>query len=190
VVKTTWWILVVTALSTGNRPDAVPFVFKYVLEKLEKVQADFGVFGEKAHEEKLLLARKFRDVLFKSGMVAGYSKVSTCSTDISLNLHVLDMLLYRPLMHSIRCIPACQKIYVIPKLYGTSISLTIERSLHDRYTRNTSNVTLSDLEKKGQEVFGELYGTTADGVQKLLDSIYPDMGKQAIGYEHCNNLNR
>ena len=75
VLKNPWWIVVAVALSTGNRPDAVPVLFKFVLAELESIQVVESITGEKAHEQKLLLARKFRDSLFKSGMVAGYSKV-------------------------------------------------------------------------------------------------------------------
>ncbi|KAI0320290.1 hypothetical protein OF83DRAFT_610193 [Amylostereum chailletii] len=74
ILKNPWWIVAAVAFSTGNRPDAVPVLFKFVLAELEKAQEQSGIAGDKVHEEKLLLARKFRDSLFKSGMVAGYSK--------------------------------------------------------------------------------------------------------------------
>ena len=70
-----WWILAATALTTGNQPEAVPRVFFYVLADLEKAHAALNVTGEQAQEEKLHFARKFRDAIFKCGMVAGYSKV-------------------------------------------------------------------------------------------------------------------
>ena len=63
------------AFSAGNRPDFVPLLFTHVLTELEKSQKELGVSGDKADEERLLLARKFRECLFKGGMVAGYSKV-------------------------------------------------------------------------------------------------------------------
>ena len=75
VLKNPWFIVASCAFSTANRPETVPVIFKYVLSDLEKAQADFKVSKEQAHQEKLLLARKMRDCLFKSGMVAGYSKV-------------------------------------------------------------------------------------------------------------------
>ncbi|VDC03923.1 unnamed protein product [Peniophora sp. CBMAI 1063] len=74
VLKNPWWILTATALTTGNQPEAVPRVFFYVLADLEKAQAALNVTGEQAHDEKLYFARKFRDAIFKCGMVAGYSK--------------------------------------------------------------------------------------------------------------------
>ncbi|TFY77403.1 hypothetical protein EWM64_g6606 [Hericium alpestre] len=76
VLKNPWYIVASVAFATGNRPDAVPRIFKYVLTDLEKAQTQFKVPAEQAHAEKLLLARKMRESLFKSGMVAGYSKVA------------------------------------------------------------------------------------------------------------------
>lgn len=75
VFKNPWYIVAACSFSTANRPETIPLIFKHVFSELEKAQADFGVSKEQAHNEKLLLARKMRDCLFKSGMVAGYSKV-------------------------------------------------------------------------------------------------------------------
>jgi len=74
VLKNPWWILAAAAFSTGNRPDAVPILFKSVLGDLEKAHEQFAVSEEQAYKEKLTLARKFRDLLLKSGMLSGYSK--------------------------------------------------------------------------------------------------------------------
>ena len=51
--------------------------------------------------------------------------------------------------------------------------------LCDRFCRET-DLSLSDLDKRGQVFFQALYGETAGGVQDLLDKIYPDMGKHTI----------
>lgn len=75
-----WWILAATALTTGNQPDAVPRVFFYVLADLEKAQAALNITGDEAQAERLHFARKFRDAIFKCGMVAGYSKVRIMAT--------------------------------------------------------------------------------------------------------------
>jgi len=58
----------------GNIPEAAPLLFKYVLKELEHTQNQFQVPALEADREKLLLARKFRDAIFKGGMVGGYSK--------------------------------------------------------------------------------------------------------------------
>jgi hypothetical protein len=76
VLANPWWIIVVTSFSTGNRPDCVPLVFQSVLADLQQVQEQLHVPSDKAHAERLALARKFRDILLKSGMVSGYSKVN------------------------------------------------------------------------------------------------------------------
>ncbi|PVF92308.1 hypothetical protein CPB86DRAFT_791290 [Serendipita vermifera] len=74
VLNNPWWIPVAVAFSAGNRPDAVPILFKFALSDLIRAQKKFGVKGNKAQTERLVLARKFRDVLFKGGMTGGYSK--------------------------------------------------------------------------------------------------------------------
>jgi hypothetical protein len=77
VIQNPWYIVALLSFTTGNRPDAVPLLFKYVLEELERVQNRFGVSEVEANREKLLLARRFRDAIFKGGMISGYSKVYT-----------------------------------------------------------------------------------------------------------------
>ncbi|KAK0452755.1 AhpD-like protein [Desarmillaria tabescens] len=55
-------LVTAAAFSSSNLPEAVPEVFKYASESL------------KTHEERLLLARKMREVLFKAGMLSGFPK--------------------------------------------------------------------------------------------------------------------
>ncbi|KAI0032340.1 hypothetical protein K488DRAFT_50091 [Vararia minispora EC-137] len=136
-----WWILVLSAFSTGNRPDAVPLLFQSVLSELERAQEKFNVTGEEAHAEKLTLARKFRDTILKSGMLSGYSKAIN-----SLN----------------------------------SLHKIMPKELQDTRPLRDTSVTTDEYEKRGQEFFKALYGDTAEGVQSLLDSIMPDMGKNAF----------
>ena len=62
--------------------------------------------------------------------------------------------------------------------YGTTkVSDTTDtRKPSDRIHRETGS-SLPELEKRGEVFFRALYGGTADGVQSLLDKIYPDMGE-------------
>jgi hypothetical protein len=64
----------------GNMPEAVPILFKYVLRELEHAHQEFEVPQHEAHGERLLLARKFRDAIFKGGMTGGYSKVCSLAS--------------------------------------------------------------------------------------------------------------
>jgi hypothetical protein len=66
----------VVSFTAGNRPEAVPLLFKYVLGELERAQGQFKVPETEAHREKVMLVRKFRDAIFKCGITGGYSKVS------------------------------------------------------------------------------------------------------------------
>jgi len=74
VIQNPWYIVTLVAFTAGNRPEAVPPLFNFVLRELERAQHEFEVPEVMAHGEKLLLARKFRDAIFKSGMTGGYSK--------------------------------------------------------------------------------------------------------------------
>jgi alkylhydroperoxidase/carboxymuconolactone decarboxylase family protein YurZ len=63
-----WYIAAAVAFSASNLPDAVPLVLQYALKDL-KAQPSFN------HEDdSLLLIRKIRDALFKSGLLSGYPK--------------------------------------------------------------------------------------------------------------------
>jgi len=77
VIQNPWYIVVLLSFATANRPDAIPLLFKYVLGELERAQNRFGVPEVEANREKLLLARRFRDAIFKGGIISGYSKVYT-----------------------------------------------------------------------------------------------------------------
>jgi hypothetical protein len=77
VIQNPWYIVTVVCFTTGNRPDAVPLLFKYVLGEVERAQNQFKVPEVEAKRERLVLSRKFRDAIFKCGVVGGYSKVHT-----------------------------------------------------------------------------------------------------------------
>ncbi|EIN03557.1 hypothetical protein PUNSTDRAFT_93915 [Punctularia strigosozonata HHB-11173 SS5] len=62
VVDSPWYVAAAVAYSAANRPEAVPRVFEYVLAKVDEPA------------ERLRLARKLRDALFKSGIIGGYPK--------------------------------------------------------------------------------------------------------------------
>lgn len=74
VIKNPWYIVTIVVLTAGNRPEAIPLVFKYVLSDLERAQNEFKVSEVEAQGERFRLARRFRDAIFKCGMLAGYSK--------------------------------------------------------------------------------------------------------------------
>jgi len=137
VIKNPWYIVTIVALTAANRPEAIPPVFIYVLRELERAQNEFKVPEDVAQGERLRLARRFRDAIFKCGMLAGYSK--TINSLVSL------------------------------------LEVTPEELRDTKRQRDTSS-SLPELETRGKIFFQALYGETADGVQGLLDKIYPDMG--------------
>ena len=57
-----WFIAAAVAFSASNIPEAVPLVFRHAVQDVEA-------------NDKLLVVRKIKDALFKSGMLSGYPKV-------------------------------------------------------------------------------------------------------------------
>jgi hypothetical protein len=43
-----------------------------------------------------------------------------------------------------------------------------------------TDLSLPELERRGEVFFQEFYGETANDVQALLDKIYPDMGTHTV----------
>jgi hypothetical protein len=62
-----WSLVVATTFSASNLPEAVPLVFQYALNDLGPQSTD--------NADSLLLVRKIKDALFKSGLLSGYPKV-------------------------------------------------------------------------------------------------------------------
>ncbi|KIK54546.1 hypothetical protein GYMLUDRAFT_48676 [Collybiopsis luxurians FD-317 M1] len=121
-----WYILAAVSFCAGNEPQAVAELFKYVLTQT----------GDN-HEERLLLARKFRDAILKAGMTCGYSK----AINSTIALHEV-----------------------------TPVDLIDTKPIRNVYT------PMEDQEKHGRVLFRNTYGETADTVQNLLDTVYPDLG--------------
>ncbi len=81
VLKTPWYIVAAVAFSASNRPEGVSQVFEHALADLRSspTNTDRTVVGS---EDEKLLAQRFRDALFKSGLISGYPKVSFDSIDV------------------------------------------------------------------------------------------------------------
>jgi hypothetical protein len=77
VIQNPWYIVTLASFSAANRPEAVPLLFKYVLGELEQAQNRFNTPVPEADHEKYLLALRFRDAIFKGGIIAGCSRVYT-----------------------------------------------------------------------------------------------------------------
>ena len=64
-----WAFVTAVALSASNLPEAIPLVFKHALKDLPSPPS------VTEDENALLLVRKLKDALFKSGLLCGYPKV-------------------------------------------------------------------------------------------------------------------
>ena len=67
-LRNPWFIVAAVAFSASNRPEAVPCVFKQALQDLKN--------GSYDKSKELMLAKKLREALFKSGFISGYPKVT------------------------------------------------------------------------------------------------------------------
>jgi hypothetical protein len=64
-----WFFVAAVAFSASNLPEAVPLVFQHALKDLLLHRSTEG------DQDSLILVRKIKDALFKSGMLSGYPKV-------------------------------------------------------------------------------------------------------------------
>lgn len=67
----TWYFITGVTLSVLNRPDEIPKVFQYALEKGVEHGADAR---PPKHEERLEIARKMREALVKMAPIGGLPK--------------------------------------------------------------------------------------------------------------------
>ena len=77
VIQNPWYLVTLASFAAANRPEAVPLLFKHVLGGLEQAQNRFNTPLPEANHEKYLLAHRFRDAIFKGGIIGGYSRVYT-----------------------------------------------------------------------------------------------------------------
>lgn len=66
-LRNPWFIVAAVAFSASNRSEGVPRVFEQALQDLK--------MGGSDKLEELMLAKKMREALFKSGLISGYPKV-------------------------------------------------------------------------------------------------------------------
>ena len=85
VIQNPWYLVTLASFSAANRPEAVPFLFNYVFGQLEQAQNRFNIPAPDANQEKYLLVQRFRDAIFKGGIIAGYSRV--CNPLSRINQH-------------------------------------------------------------------------------------------------------
>ncbi|KAI5120155.1 hypothetical protein M0805_003642 [Coniferiporia weirii] len=73
-LRNPWFLVAAVAYNASNRIEAVPKVYEFALEALDAANA--------SHEEKVRMTVVLRDAIFKSGLIAGYSR--TISSLIAL----------------------------------------------------------------------------------------------------------
>lgn len=142
-----WSWLAAIAFSALNRPEQASKVFEYAVKQLS------------THQDKLLLAKKFRDSIFKAGIIFGYPK--TINALIQLNTVMPEDLKESSVLR-----------YASMLLYPGRKKNIISHS--------DTNLSLSDLQRVGQSYFDSGYGTTSESVRGLIHNSYPDLGYLTI----------
>ena len=66
-IDTPWYIVAAVAFGASNRPEAVPFVFKFVVAELDALGA--------TEDDKRRIVVRMREALFKTGLLNGQSRV-------------------------------------------------------------------------------------------------------------------
>lgn len=177
VIQNPWYIVTLVSFTAANRPEAVPLLFKYVLGELEHTQNQFKVPEAEASREKFILSRKFRDATFKCGIIAGYSKVFA---SLSQTNQCGDKLLSGNKRSGLSSRGYARRT---TRHETTEVSDRAHtHRLSNQYCRET-NLSLPELESRGEVFFRALYGETTNDVQGLLDKIYPDMGTHTILFQ-------
>lgn len=67
ILQSTWYLVAAVAFSASNRPEAIPKVFAFVSDELDAESA--------TTEQTFLVARRFREAIFKAGLLCGFSRV-------------------------------------------------------------------------------------------------------------------
>ncbi|PPQ76316.1 hypothetical protein CVT24_009141, partial [Panaeolus cyanescens] len=75
VLNNPWYIVAAVAYSASNRPEAVPMVWEHALKDVRSAPVQVDAEAGNSKDEELLLARRIREALFKSGLTCGYAKV-------------------------------------------------------------------------------------------------------------------
>ncbi|KAL5490710.1 hypothetical protein ACEPAI_5544 [Sanghuangporus weigelae] len=65
-LESPWYIVAAVAFSASNRPEALPFVLKFVLAELIALSA--------TGDDKRGVVLRMREALFKAGLISGYSR--------------------------------------------------------------------------------------------------------------------
>lgn len=74
--SSTWYFIAGVTLSVINRPDEIPTVFKYALDK-----GGGRIPTKPSHDEQLKIARQMREALVKTAPIGGLPKVNQSHTN-------------------------------------------------------------------------------------------------------------
>jgi len=179
----TWYLITATTLSTLNRPDEIPTVYKYAIEHGSE-QSD----PQPTNEEQLKISRRMREALVKAGVISGLPK--SINALLELKKATPQTLIDEPLAYSPTARPV--DIYDVP----SSHILHRGQTFFDRIYGKISKRIMRQMDQSGTEDLGLvarlLYGyilsntnvlTSAETSYVLIAGLIPqDVNPQLKGH--------
>jgi len=137
----TWYLITATTLSVLNRPDEIPFVYRYALDH------DAGAFDSThVHEEKLKISRRMREALIKAAATGGLPK--TINALLALKTATPQNLQDEPLAYSPTSRPA--DVYDLP----ASQILHRGQKFFDKIYGKVAKRVMGQMDRSGTEDLG------------------------------------
>jgi len=137
----TWYFITGATLSALNRPDEIPHVFKYAIEK-----GPGALDSAQGHDEQLTMARKMREALVKTAAIVGLPK--TINALLALKDGTPTSLLDEPLAFSPTNRPV--EVYDIP----SSRILHRGQVFFDHIYGKVAKRVMGQMDRSGSEDLG------------------------------------
>ncbi|KAL8791545.1 MAG: hypothetical protein Q9195_005873 [Heterodermia aff. obscurata] len=178
-----WYFIASVTLSVLNRPDEIPAVFKYALEKGGR-----NAPAKPSHDEQLKIARQIREALVKTAPIGGLPKA--INSLLSLKSVTPPTLQDEPLAYSPTARPV--ELYDIP----SSTILHRGQNFFDKIYGKVSKRVMGQMDRSGTEDLGItarlMYGyilsntsvlTAAESSLVLIAGLIPqDVNPQLKGH--------
>jgi hypothetical protein len=173
--RDTWYLIAATTLTVLNRPDEIPKVYRYAIERGSDGLADY----QPDLEEQLKISRRLREALIKASAISGVPKVIGANDNARYPsvMSVRTMLTRSQTINSLLSL----KEVTPPELLDDPGAPSPTGRRRDIY-----EVPSSEILHRGQLFFDKIYGKIAKRVMGQMDrSGTEDLGLTArLVYGH------
>lgn len=140
-----WYFVAGVTLSVLNRPDEIPRVFQYAIEK-DGIPKENGENGETKHDQQLRVARRLREALVKAAPIGGLPK--SINALLALKSATPPSLLDEPLGYS----PSARST----EIFGTPSPQIMHRGqkFFDQVYGKVSQRVMVQMDRSGTEDLG------------------------------------